>query len=329
MAEMKTVKEVCRLTGLTRKLLHDYDRQGIVKPSGYANMGTENSDGYKLYDNAAVIKLYQAAIFRRLHLERSDIKKRLTNPNYDANETLDELVVMLEKEKNELDNLITVAKQLKLIGINKGSLLSYYARMDYGSFAENQEKFLNSAFYKELAQRYENPPEKYQQTCDEIFESFELKTDDDIESEETEALVRKLIDVNIQHYGMGGVIFVFSLAIGMQGGGEFAKDMSEDEDNQEWNRLGEAIMKYFKKDLDVLMSDFVEIIVKHHSAIGMEYSEPEIGEMVNELKGMLKRHFGISSQEDYDFLLDFFPIEPCKKDDYIGYALNAIKYYCV
>ena len=41
MKEMKTVKEVCELTGLNRKLLYLYDKEGIVKPSAYQNGGYE------------------------------------------------------------------------------------------------------------------------------------------------------------------------------------------------------------------------------------------------------------------------------------------------
>lgn len=93
MSKLRTVKEVCTLTGLNRKLLFDY--KDVIKPSAYSNTGFDGKDGYKLYDESAVIKLRQVAIFRELGMERTDIKKRICDSNYDLNQLLDEQIFPL------------------------------------------------------------------------------------------------------------------------------------------------------------------------------------------------------------------------------------------
>ena len=57
MKKYKTVKEVCDLTGLTRKHLYYFHHEKVVRAVAYANYSVEGNDGYKLYDDKAVEKL--------------------------------------------------------------------------------------------------------------------------------------------------------------------------------------------------------------------------------------------------------------------------------
>ena len=61
MNRYKTVKEVCALTGLTRKHLYYFHHEKVVQAVAYSNYSVEGNDGYKLYDDAAVEKLRQSA----------------------------------------------------------------------------------------------------------------------------------------------------------------------------------------------------------------------------------------------------------------------------
>ena len=107
---MRTVKEVCELTGLNRKLLYVYDKEGIVKPSAYKNMGHEGMarktgvkvdyDGYKLYDDAAVMKLQQIAIYEKLHIKRADIKAKFASTKSNK-ELLEEQIQELQQKKKQ------------------------------------------------------------------------------------------------------------------------------------------------------------------------------------------------------------------------------------
>ena len=74
MNKYKTVKEVCDLTGLTRKHLYYFHHEKVVRAVAYANYSVEGNDGYKLYDDAAVEKLQQIALYYQLGLKRDEIK---------------------------------------------------------------------------------------------------------------------------------------------------------------------------------------------------------------------------------------------------------------
>ncbi|MBE5936225.1 MAG: hypothetical protein E7262_10680 [Lachnospiraceae bacterium] len=104
MNKLKTVKEVSELTSLTTKIINDYTREGIVKPCDYRNHGHGDKDGkeysgYKLYNEDAVKKFQQIAIFKKLQIKRADIKKIMTAPDYDCYDVLDNQIEMLKKIK--------------------------------------------------------------------------------------------------------------------------------------------------------------------------------------------------------------------------------------
>ena len=54
---MKTVNEVSKLTGVSRRTLQYYDKIGLLRPTEY----TES--GYRLYDDAALERLQQILLF--------------------------------------------------------------------------------------------------------------------------------------------------------------------------------------------------------------------------------------------------------------------------
>lgn len=45
MEKLKTVKEVCRLTGLTGKHLYYFHHEKVVRATAYANYSVEGNDG--------------------------------------------------------------------------------------------------------------------------------------------------------------------------------------------------------------------------------------------------------------------------------------------
>lgn len=105
MEKCKNVKEVCEITGLNRKLLYIYDKEGIVKPTRHKNVGHEgiarksgvkvDYDGYKQYNDEAVRKLQQIAIYEKLRMKRTEIKQRLKSGRSDV-ELLEEQIRMNE-----------------------------------------------------------------------------------------------------------------------------------------------------------------------------------------------------------------------------------------
>ena len=79
---MKTVKEVSRLTGVSVRTPHHYDAIGLLKPTQVTEAG------YRLYDGAALERLYMILVYRELGLSLKAIGDILDAPDYDRNRVL-------------------------------------------------------------------------------------------------------------------------------------------------------------------------------------------------------------------------------------------------
>lgn len=159
MNDFYTVKEVCDITGLTPKLVNDYHEQGIVKATAHRSTGRVDRDGkvyqgYKVYDEDALIKLHQTAIFRQLGLSRAEIKKILTASDYDSNRVLDEQIEMLKKKKEEIDQMIAAAESIKALGM-KNNALHFANIKSVFNLARLSEIFERSSLYQQMMSRAE------------------------------------------------------------------------------------------------------------------------------------------------------------------------------
>lgn len=120
MDKYKTVKEVCALTGLTRKHLYYFHHENVVRAVAYANYSVKDHDGYKLYDDAAIEKLQQIALYYQLGLKRNEIKNIMLTPNYDSNMVLHTLLTMEREKKIHVERNIAALEYLVLAGTKNG-----------------------------------------------------------------------------------------------------------------------------------------------------------------------------------------------------------------
>ena len=120
MNEYKTVKDVCDLTGLTRKHLYYFHHEKVVQAAAYANYSVEGYYGYKLYDDAAVEKLQQIALYYQLGLKRDEIRDIMLSPNYDSNMILHTLLTMERDKKLHIERRIAALEYLVLAGTKNG-----------------------------------------------------------------------------------------------------------------------------------------------------------------------------------------------------------------
>lgn len=73
-----TVKQLADLAGVTARTLHYYDEIGLLPPSGIGE------NGYRHYDDAAVLRLQQVLFYRELGLSLNDIRDALDRPGFDV-----------------------------------------------------------------------------------------------------------------------------------------------------------------------------------------------------------------------------------------------------
>lgn len=108
---MKKVHEVCKSIGVTRRTLHYYDEIGLLSPT------VRTESGYRLYDDAAVEKLFKILLLSELGYPLNDIQEMMNNPDVDLRDSIGNQIEILNKKKARLENLIGYASTIKLTGI--------------------------------------------------------------------------------------------------------------------------------------------------------------------------------------------------------------------
>ena len=108
---MKTVTDIAKITGVSVRTLHHYDAIGLLKPTDVTEAG------YRLYDDAALERLYLILLFRELEFPLKEIQGILDAPDFDRNRILERQVELLKAKANHLQTLIHLANGIKLIGV--------------------------------------------------------------------------------------------------------------------------------------------------------------------------------------------------------------------
>ena len=108
---MKTVTEIAQLAHISVRTLHHYDAIGLLKPTEITEAG------YRLYDDAALERLYLILLFRELEFPLKEIQAILDAPDFDRNRILEQQVDLLKAKVNHLQTCIHLANGIKLTGV--------------------------------------------------------------------------------------------------------------------------------------------------------------------------------------------------------------------
>ena len=126
-----TVKQLAKLAGVTTRTLHYYDQIDLLRPASYGD------NGYRYYDDKAVLRLQQIMFFRELDFSLEEIKNIVGRPDFDLLLALKVHREGLQARVNRLNNLIgTVDNTMKYLrGEIKMSNQDFYKGFD-----EEQQK---------------------------------------------------------------------------------------------------------------------------------------------------------------------------------------------
>ena len=129
---MKTVNEIAQLAHVSVRTLHHYDTIGLLKPTEITEAG------YRLYDDAALERLYLILLFRELEFPLKEIQRILDAPDFDRNRILEQQVELLKAKANHLQTLIHLANGIKLIGVKNLKFKNWDPKKidDYNAQAE-------------------------------------------------------------------------------------------------------------------------------------------------------------------------------------------------
>ena len=224
-----TVHEVSALTGVSIRTLQYYDRIGLLPAAGYTEAG------YRLYDDRSLERLQMVLLFRELEFPLKDIRDILESPDFDRRRALEQQIELLELKKAHTENLILLAKGMKMLGVkymenkrpdfsafDKGKLDEYaaQAKASWGSTPQWQE-------YEEKVKAggTEGMKRAGEQMMEEIFGAFGVIKDGDPASEEAQALVKRLQDHITAHFYTCTDEVLRGLGMMYAGGGDMTENI--------------------------------------------------------------------------------------------------------
>ena len=164
---MLTVKKVSEIAGVSVRTLQYYDKIGLLTPS------QRTDSGYRLYSESDLSLLQQILLFRELGFPLDDIKNIMQSPGFDRKKALDRQIELLEMKREHLDNLITFAQGIKMLGV-KAVDFSAFDRSKLDEYAKRaKEEWGSTPEYRELAEHEKNrTPEENDKLAEQFMGLF-------------------------------------------------------------------------------------------------------------------------------------------------------------
>ncbi len=133
---MYKVSEVFKLTGVTVRMLHHYDKIGLLVPS------EKTESGYRVYNEDDITRLYQILIFKELKFSLSDIKKILDDSNFDREKALINQRKMIENQKQRLENILNSIDET-ILSLKGDGIMSKnnFKVFNYEEVKKHEEKY--------------------------------------------------------------------------------------------------------------------------------------------------------------------------------------------
>lgn len=227
---MMTVNEVSKITGLSVRTLHHYDKIGLLTPTSHTDAG------YRLYDDTALEKLMQIMLFRTLEFPLDEIKTIMGSKNFDRNKALAQHIELLSMKKEHIENLIALAQGILMRGVNHMSV--NYTKTDFEPFDEKKlddymkrakETYAETDSWKEFEMKNKKrSPEDNRQLEKDIMHFFKklgkLRSLDPSDKK-VQKIVQELRSFITEHFYNCTPQIFSSLGRMYAGGGEFTENI--------------------------------------------------------------------------------------------------------
>ncbi|MGN0691869.1 MAG: MerR family transcriptional regulator [Oscillospiraceae bacterium] len=129
------INEMARLTGVSVRTLHYYDRIGLLKPAC-----VDKWNGYRFYDEKSLERMQEILFYRELDFPLKAISEILSSPDYDKTKALRKQKQLLILKKERLERLISA-----LEGAEKGEVTMSFEAFDNSEFEAVREKYAEEA----------------------------------------------------------------------------------------------------------------------------------------------------------------------------------------
>ena len=106
MSEYKTLQEIHKALGITRRAIQGYEEIGLVRASD------KNKYGHLLYGENELKRIEKIKMYQEFGFRLKEIKELMDAPNHIVKATLERRVEKLKKEQEKLNTLILQAEAL-------------------------------------------------------------------------------------------------------------------------------------------------------------------------------------------------------------------------
>jgi len=161
-AVMKTVNELAKITGLSKRTIRYYDQINLLKPE------VISESGYRLYGNKSLEILQQILIFRELSVPLEDIKEILDNKQLDKLQLLKSHKQLLILKRDHLNDVISLVDKIIDNGDGKMSFEEFNINKIEQTMKHNHE------FLKNYDKSLYNKDFDYEKTINYIRENPEI-----------------------------------------------------------------------------------------------------------------------------------------------------------
>lgn len=238
---MMTVNEVSQKTGVSIRTLQYYDKIDLLHPAKYTETG------YRLYDEACLEKLQQILLFRELEFPLREIKEIVNRPDFDRSKALGQQIELLKLKKEHIENLIDLAKGIKLLGVRKLNFDAFDTSKIDEYTAQAKASWGTTPAYKEFEEkskgRTKEEDKKIYQGMIDIFAQFGAIRNTDPASGDAQVLVKKLQDYITAHMYTCTKEILSCLGKMYAGGGDFTKNIN--------SYGGEGTAEFASKAIDI------------------------------------------------------------------------------
>lgn len=222
---MWTVQQLSGISGVTARALRHYDAIGLLKPTAFTDAG------YRLYDDTALERLEQILLFKELEFPLGEIKAILESPNFDRNRALEQQITLLEMKKEHLENLIVLAKGVKMLGVRYMDLKAFDTSKIDQYAKEARELYEKTPEYQEFLEKHKDwTPEKDKALETQMmgmFARFGEMKDSSPDSPEAIALVREMQSFITENFYTCSDKVLMGLGKMYSGGGDFTENIDK------------------------------------------------------------------------------------------------------
>lgn len=192
-----TVKQISRISGVTVRTLHHYDKIGLLKPVYTAE------NGYRMYDDTSLKKLQSILLFKELEFPLKEIEKIVNSPKFDVSKALTDQRELLKLKRKHIDGLIALADKLILKEDNMA--FKKFDRAEIEKYAQEvKDRWGATDQYSEYAQKSRSRTTDQHNALGaqlmDIFAEIGKLTNLAPESDEVQAMVKKLQDFITDNY---------------------------------------------------------------------------------------------------------------------------------